>query len=229
MAGVSPGIARKIFPKVSRRLMAVTAAGLAFAAFGAASATAADLTVKITDAGGKPVRYAVVTFAPAGGAATALSARSGPYIMAQKDQTFVPFVLAVPQGASVGFPNQDRVNHHVYSFSAAQPFQLPLYGPGQTRSVKFEHSGTIALGCNIHDSMTAYIRVVDTPYFATTGEDGKVVLKDVPATAGTLMVWQPLMDGATHEVSRSFTMGAGDASQGFEVKVHAMAPMAGMY
>ena len=208
---------------------ALATVALAAIALGAASATAADLTVKITDAAGKPVRDAVVTFAPAGGATMPVSAKGGPYTLAQKDKTFVPFVLAVPQGATVGFPNQDRVNHHVYSFSAAQPFQLPLYGPGQTRSVKFEHAGTIALGCNIHDSMSAYIRVVDTPYFATTGDDGKVVLKDVPAAAGTLKVWQPLMDSASHEVSRSFTMGAGDATQGFEVKVHAMAPMAGMY
>ncbi len=195
----------------------------------ATSARAADLTVKITDAAGKPVRDAVVTFTPAGGQATTSPGKGGPYVMAQKDKTFVPFVLAVPQGATVGFPNQDRVNHHVYSFSAAQPFQLPLYGPGQTRSVKFEHAGTIALGCNIHDSMTAYIRVVAAPYFATTGDDGKVVLKDVPAAAGILAVWQPLMDAQGHEVSRPFTMSAGDAAQGFEVKVHAMAPMAGMY
>ncbi len=224
----------RVSPKVSQWSRAPTSAlfalaAVAAAAVGAASATAADLTVKITDAAGKPVHDAVVTFALAGGATIPVSARGGPYTMAQKDRTFVPFVLAVPQGATVGFPNQDRVNHHVYSFSAAQPFQLPLYGPGQSRSVKFEHAGTIALGCNIHDSMSAYIRVVDTPYFATTGEDGKVVLKDVPAGAGTLRVWQPLMDGASHEVSRPFTMGPGDAAQGFEVKVHAMAPMAGMY
>ena len=228
MTGVFPKVSSKIFRR-PKALLSVVLAAAAIAAVGAASATAADLTVKITDAAGKPVRYAVVTFAPAGGVTLPVSAKSGPYIMAQKDQTFVPFVLAVPQGATVGFPNQDRVNHHVYSFSQAQPFQLPLYGPGQTRSVRFDHAGTIALGCNIHDSMSAYIRVVDTPYFATTGDDGKVVLKDVPATAGTLAVWQPLMDGAGHEVSRPFTMGSIDAAQGFEVKVHAMAPMAGMY
>ena len=224
----------RVSPEVPQWLRALMSVGLAavvvvVATVGAPSATAADLTVKITDASGKPIHDAVVTFALAGGATIPVSARGGPYTMAQKDKTFVPFVLAVPQGATVGFPNQDRVNHHVYSFSAAQPFQLPLYGPGQTRSVKFEHAGTIALGCNIHDSMSAYIRVVDTPWFATTGDDGKVVLKDVPAGAGTLTVWQPLMDGAGHEVSRPFTMGTGDAAQGFEVKVHAMAPMAGMY
>jgi len=201
----------------------------AASAMGALSvASAGDLSVRVTDAAGRPVHDAVVTFVPAGGVAPA-AAKAGPYVMAQKNIKFAPFVLAVPQGATVSFPNQDKVNHHVYSFSPAQPFQLPLYGSGQTRSVKFDHPGTIALGCNIHDSMSAYIRVVDTPWFATTGDDGKVVLKDVPAGAGQIGVWQPLMDTPTHQVSQAFAMPEGDAVQAVSVKVHAMAPMAGMY
>ena len=203
--------------------LAVIAAMSAFSV-----AEAGNLSVQVVAASGKPVRDAVVTFMPVGGGAGA-PAKSGPYVMAQKNIKFAPFVLAVPQGATVSFPNQDRVNHHVYSFSPAQPFQLPLYGTGQTRSVKFEHTGTIALGCNIHDSMSAYIRVVDAPYFATTGEDGRVVLKDIPAGSGSLGVWQPLMDTATHAVAQTISMGAGDTAQTVSVKVHAMAPMAGMY
>ena len=215
--------------RVSARSAVCVAAAATFFAVSASGVAAAELTVKVTDPAGKPVRDAVVTFTPSGGAAIPAELNAAAYVMAQKNITFVPFVLAVPQGATVSFPNRDRVNHHVYSFSPAQPFQLPLYGSGQTRSVKFDHAGTIALGCNIHDSMSAYIRVVDTPWFATTGDDGKVVLKDVPAGSGQLTLWQPLMEGANHEVSRPFAMGTNDAAQSFTVKVHAQAPMAGMY
>ncbi|MGZ3305469.1 MAG: hypothetical protein ACXU8U_06375 [Asticcacaulis sp.] len=183
----------------------------------------------MTDTAGKPVRDAVVSFTPAGGAAIPAEAKAGPFVMAQKNIHFMPFVLAVPQGALVSFPNRDRVNHHVYSFSPAGPFQLPLYGTGQTRSVKFDHEGTIALGCNIHDSMSAYIRVVATPFYATTGDDGSVVLHNVPDGAGTLSVWQPLMDTPNHELSRSLAATAATPAQTFAVKVHAQAPMAGMY
>ncbi len=214
---------------MARDFKALSALTIAFAATVSSAAAAGDLSVKVTDPSGKPVRDAVITFTPAGGAAISAEIRNGAYVMAQKNIRFMPFVLAVPQGASVSFPNQDKVNHHVYSFSQAQPFQLPLYGAGQTRSVKFEHTGTIAIGCNIHDSMTAYIRVVDTPWFATTGDDGRTVLHDVPAGAGSLAVWQPLMDVANHAESRPFTMGAADTAQAFTVKVHALAPMAGMY
>ena len=197
--------------------------------FAAGGAAAGDLSVTVSDASGKPVKDAVVTFAPDAGAAITAADRAGPFVMAQKNIMFMPFVLAVPVGATVSFPNQDKVNHHVYSFSPTQPFQLPLYGGGKTRSVTFSKAGTEALGCNIHDSMSAYIRVVDTPYFATTDASGRVVLKNLPAGAGSLKVWQPMMDAADHETGRKMTMPAGNAAQTFSVKVHQMMPMGGAY
>jgi plastocyanin len=190
-------------------------------------AGAASLGVTVSDAGGKPVPSAVVTFDPAvGGDAPD---KAGSFVMAQKSIKFAPYVLAVPVGATVDFPNQDRVNHHVYSFSPVQPFQFPLYGPGKKRSLRFDHPGTVALACNIHDSMSAYIRVVDEPYFATTDEHGRATL-DIPAGAGTLAVWQPQLDAPEHSVSRTITMSAGPAQQTFGVKLKGEAlPSGGAY
>jgi plastocyanin len=179
---------------------------------------AADLSVAVTDAGGKPVASAVVTFTPAGGAAISAADRAGPFVMAQKNIRFQPYVLAVPVGSTVNFPNQDRVNHHVYSFSPVQPFQFPLYGKGQTRTLKFDHEGTVALACNIHDSMSAYVRVVATPYFATTDASGRVTLTGVPDASGTLAVWQPLLDAPEHTVSKVVNAAKGGA-QTFAVKI----------
>jgi plastocyanin len=189
----------------------------------ASAAAAAGLSVTVADAHGKPVVSAVVTFTPAGGATVSAADRAGPFTMAQKNIHFDPFVLAVPVGATVNFPNQDRVNHHVYSFSPVQPFQFPLYGKGQTRSLKFDHEGTVALACNIHDSMSAYIRVVATPYYAVTDAAGHVTLAGLPDSAGTLAVWQPMLDAPEHSVSRPLAKGAGP--QAFAVKIKP-APMA---
>lgn len=195
--------------------------------FAALPTCAASLSVTVTDPAGKPVPSAVVTFAPASGAPA--PDKSGSYVMAQKGIKFVPYVLAVPVGATVDFPNQDRVNHHVYSFSPLQPFQFPLYGPGKKRSLRFDHPGTVALACNIHDLMGAYIRVVDEPYFATTDEKGRASL-DLPADAGTLAVWQPQLDAPDHSVSRKLTMSAGPAQQTFSVKLRGEAlPSGGSY
>lgn len=151
------------------------------------SATAEKTTFVVTDSTGKPVKDAVVMVA---GTSSGPIKFSWPLEMKQENLAFDPFVLIVPVGAEVKFPNLDRVRHHVYSFSKGNKFELKLYGKEESRSVKLEKAGIAAIGCNIHDTMVAYIRVVDTPYAAKTGADGKVTL-DLPASATTATVWHP--------------------------------------
>lgn len=116
--------------------------------------------------------------------------------MQQKNLAFSPFVMVVPRGASVSFPNFDQTRHHVYSFSPAGPFELKLYGSGETRSVRFTKTGTIAVGCNIHDQMTAFIRVTDAPWAAVTDKSGAVELSDVDAGERVVEVWHPQQKGS---------------------------------
>ena len=157
----------------------------------AAAAHAADLTVVVRTADGQPVRDAVVTVKAPGGAGPVTF--PWPYAVAQKDIRFNPFVLIVPVGAEVAFPNQDAVRHHVYSFSPVKKFELKLYGREEARTVRFDKPGIVPLGCNIHDRMLAYVVVVDTPFAAKTGPDGTAVLKGLPALAGSAVVWHPFM------------------------------------
>jgi hypothetical protein len=111
--------------------------------------------------------------------------------MVQQFQQFDPFVLPVQVGTVVEFPNRDPFRHHVYSFSPAKPFELKLYGGNQTETVTFDKPGVVALGCNIHDNMLAYIDVVPTPYFVKTGEDGSGEIPDMPTGSYTIAVWHP--------------------------------------
>ena len=173
-----------------------------FAAVLALPARAADLVVTLATPAGKPVANAVVMVRPQGGAGPAVSRLQGPFVMVQKDMQFEPFVLVVPVGADVSFPNQDPFRHHVYSFSPAKTFELKLYGRDETRVVKFDKPGVVVLGCNIHDNMSAYIRVVDTPFAAKTDARGEAVIRDVPAGAASLTVWQPFLRAKGGEMSR---------------------------
>ena len=118
-------------------------------------AVAASLRVSVATPGGAPVRDAVVMVYPKGGASGGPIRFPWAYVMTQKDMQFAPFVLVVPVGAGVAFPNRDPFRHHVYSFSGAKNFQLKLYGYDETRVVKFDKAGVVALGCNIHDNMAA--------------------------------------------------------------------------
>ncbi len=196
---------------------------------GVTTVQAADLSVFIVDAAGKPVKDAVVTFTPAAGVNVRSADLAGPFVMAQKNIMFNPFVLAVPVGATVSFPNQDRVNHHVYSFSPVQAFQFPLYGQGKTHTQSFTKAGTVALGCNIHDSMIAYIRVVATPYYATSDESGRVTLRNVPEGGGKVVVWQPLMEAQAHEAARDITLAATNTTLNFNVKLRPVMPASVAY
>src|SRR5689334_7276108 len=139
----------------------------------AAPARAADVVVSLVTPAGKPVSNAVVTLKPQGGVPRGPIRFPWPMTMAQRDMQFEPFVLIVPVCAEVSFPNRDPFRHHVYSFSPAKTFELKLYGKDETRIVKFDKPGVVVLGCNIHDSMSAYIRVVDTPYAVKTDARGE--------------------------------------------------------
>jgi plastocyanin len=167
---------------------------LAAAAALALPASAADLKVSVRGANGKPVADAVVMVRVARPPAEPIHF-SWPLVVEQKGMQFHPFVLVVPVGAEVAFPNHDDVRHHVYSFSPPKVFELKLYGRDETRRVRFDKPGVVALGCNIHDDMAAYIRVVDTPYAAKTDSAGEALIHNLPAGPATLSVWHPYLRG----------------------------------
>lgn len=170
------------------------------------AAHAGELDLALTTSAGKPVPDAVVMVRPDSGRGAARLA--GPYVMAQKDMQFQPYVLIVPLGAEVSFPNLDPFHHHVYSFSKAKSFELKLYGRDETRKVRFDKEGVVGIGCNIHDNMSAWIRVVDTPFAAKTTAGGHALLRDLPAGGATVVVWHPHLKAEGGEVSRRVTIPA---------------------
>jgi plastocyanin len=158
------------------------------------------------------VSDAVVSLTLAG-AATGAPRPATSAAMDQQDKAFVPHVLPVPAGSAVSFPNRDNIRHHVYSFSPAKRFELPLYIGTPAAPVVFDRPGVVVLGCNIHDWMVGYIVVLTTPHFARTGEDGRARLTDVPAGAYEARVWHPRMRGETEKSGQPITVTAGEAAR----------------
>ena len=167
--------------------------------------SAATLEVRVQNARGGAVREAVVYAIPEGRAVP--PARNKTAIMDQRNRMFVPHVLAVQTGTSVRFPNSDDVRHHVYSFSPAKPFQLPLYKGTPANPEVFDRAGVVTLGCNIHDQMSAFIVIVDTPHFEKTGSDGKTILKDLDAGRYSVHVWYSDMRAEPAPVSVTIRSG----------------------
>lgn len=164
----------------------VFALGLVFVS----PAFAADLNIRIVDDHNAPVADAVATLSVPNPPAAPIHF-PWPMRIAQRDMQFDPFVLIAPAGATVAFPNLDDVRHQVYSFSQAGPFELRLYGHDESRAVQFRNVGVIAIGCNIHDQMSAFIYVTNTPYAAKSGANGVAVIRDTPSGQATLTVWHP--------------------------------------
>ena len=158
---------------------------------------AADLTVTVKGNDGMPLADAVVVVKPLGAGPAPPVKFSWPLVMSQQNIAFTPYVLIVPVGSEVAFPNKDKVRHHVYSFSAAKKFELKLYGQQAERSVVFDKAGVVALGCNIHDQMIGFIYVTDSPYAAKTDADGEAVIHGLPGGAATMSVWHPEMKART--------------------------------
>jgi hypothetical protein len=185
-----------------------------FSAFALVStARAGDLTVSVRDTGGRPVRDAVVTVRPDAGVPRGPIRFSWPLRIAQQNVQFQPYVLIAPVGGTVAFPNLDRVRHHVYSFSRGNRFEIELFGQDQTRTHAFAATGVAALGCNIHDQMLAYVKIVDTPWAGKTDAAGNVTIAAIPAGPARLMVWHPQLNVRGNESAYVLTIGAGPGTQ----------------
>jgi plastocyanin len=196
----------------------MVALAVAMSAGGAACAAAESLDglVKTTD--GKPVADAVISVVAVSESRPA--ARAGRAIVDQQDREFVPHVRAITVGTEVTFPNKDDIRHHVYSFSPAKKFELPLFKGTQSAPVKFDKPGVVVLGCNIHDWMLGYVVVLETPYFDTTGADGRARIADLPPGTYDVHVWHPrLVDGAASASQRVTTVAGKDERVQFVVRL----------
>jgi plastocyanin len=105
--------------------------------------------------------------------------RGGAFSVMQKNKSFVPRVLGVPNGSAVEFPNADPIFHNVFSLSSPQPFDLGLYRSGESKTRTFTQPAAYHVFCNIHPQMMAFVVVAPSPWVTTALPDGTWRL-DVP-------------------------------------------------
>ncbi len=100
------------------------------------------------------------------------------FVMDQQDLTFSPHVLPVLVGSTVNFPNNDKVNHNVFSLSRTQKFNLGSYKSGESKTVLFDKPGIVEVRCDVHAEMLAYILVMKSPFWAVTDARGRFEIPD---------------------------------------------------
>jgi len=110
-------------------------------------------------------------------------------VMDQRNETFVPHVLAITTGTIVDFPNSDRIYHNVFSLSKTKPFDLGRYAAGKSQSVRFDRPGIVRVFCEIHSHMSAFILVFNHPFFAVTDTGGRYRIDNVPPGNYNVIAW----------------------------------------
>jgi plastocyanin len=113
----------------------------------------------------------------------------GHAVLDQRNETFVPHVLAVMVGTIVDFPNSDLIYHNVFSLSRTKRFDLGRYAAGKSKSVRMDRTGVVRVFCDIHSHMNAFILVFNHPFFNVTDADGRFELPALPAGTYTVVGW----------------------------------------
>jgi plastocyanin len=110
-------------------------------------------------------------------------------VLDQRNETFVPHVLAVTAGTLVDFPNSDKTFHNVFSLSKAKRFDLGRYAAGKSKAVRFDRPGVVRVFCDIHSHMNAFVLVFSHPFFDVTEADGRFRIDNVPPGTYTVIGW----------------------------------------
>lgn len=169
-------------------VLALALAGLLASA--ASAASTGSVRVEIKDPKGAPVSDAVASLTALANPITP-TPPAEPVVILQDKEDFEPYVTPLVVGSRVSFPNRDKVDHHVFSFSKAKSFDIPLYRGEARELITFDQPGIVRIGCNIHDWMAAYIVVLATPYFAKSPADGAAPISGLPSGRYKLEVWHP--------------------------------------
>lgn len=122
-------------------------------------------------------------------------------VMDQVNLVFVPHVLPILVGTTVDFPNSDTVRHNVFSTpKSTKQFNLGTYDVGVVKQITFEKEGVVSLLCNVHAEMSAYVIVLQNPYFAVTDKQGKFIIRNVPTGKHRLTFWHETLKSGAIEI-----------------------------
>ncbi len=130
----------------------------------------------------------------------------------QRNEAFVPHVLAIVAGTTVDFPNNDKTYHNVFSLSPTKPFDLGRYAAGRSKSIRFDRPGIVRVFCDIHSHMSAFILVFAHRHFTVTDEEGRYRLDNVPPGTYTVVAWN---ESAATESRRVVVGESGDVEANF--------------
>lgn len=136
--------------------------------------------------------------------------------VSQKGATFSPHVLPVVVGTTVEWPNYDDILHNVFSMSESKPFDLELYKAPTVKRVTFDKPGRVDVFCSIHSQMNCVVLVLPNQFFASTDDQGRYKIAEVPPGTYKLKAWYERLPAEVKEIT---VPEAGEARMDFSLGV----------
>jgi len=138
----------------------------------------------------------------------------------QKHKSFMPYISVMQLGSDVRFNNQDNITHHIYSPVGDNKFSVKIRSGEKIIRSDFQTAGEVSMGCNIHDWMSGYMLIVDTPFFAKSDKNGdSEIIIDKPGQY-KVIVWHPQMDETNNRIAKTITI-----NSAMEVSMQLSKPM----
>lgn len=125
-----------------------------------------------------------------------------PAVLDQEGCWYVPHVQGLRADQKFEISNSDPTLHNVHAFAAHnQEFNLGMPFQGMKLEKTFSNPEVmVKMKCDVHPWMTAYIGVLDHPFFAVTGEDGTFRLENVPPGEYVVEAWHEAYGTKTQKV-----------------------------
>ncbi|HEX9703888.1 MAG TPA: carboxypeptidase regulatory-like domain-containing protein [Gemmatimonadales bacterium] len=114
-----------------------------------------------------------------------------PVVIDQDGCRYHPHVLGIMVGQTLEIRNSDPVLHNIKAKATKnRPFNVSQPSAGMKTNRTFAAPEVmVALECNVHGWMNAFVGVLPHPFYAVTGADGSFSLKGLPAGTYTIEAW----------------------------------------
>jgi plastocyanin len=114
-----------------------------------------------------------------------------PVTLDQSACLYHPRVLGARVGQVLQIRNSDDLLHNVHGLSArGNDFNISEPKAGMVQQFTLKDEEILRVKCDVHSWMTAYVGIVNHPYFAVSDTSGTFEIANVPAGTQVISVWQ---------------------------------------
>lgn len=125
-----------------------------------------------------------------------------PVILDQHKCRYTPHVFGMQVGQTLKILNSDPTFHNVHAAAKInKPFNLGMSKVEKVKTRTFDQVEVmIPLQCNVHPWMSAYVGVLDHPFYEVTDSTGSFALQAMPAGEYVVAAWHEVFGSMVQEV-----------------------------